>query len=61
MSLSSVELASLTPADDLPCILQRSGLIKTLAKAFFNQRPWGHVMSVDSSMDLEEELFSLGW
>ena len=59
MSLSSVELASLTPADDLLCISQHSGPVKTLAKGFSNQRPWGHVMSIDSVIDLEEELFPL--
>ena len=57
MSLPSIELASLTPTDDLLCIPQRSGPVKTLAKGFSNQQPRGHVMSVDSSMDLEEELF----
>ena len=30
-----------------------------MAKGFFDQRPWGHVMSVDPSMDLEEELLPL--
>ena len=59
MSLPSVELASLTPVDDLLCISQRSGLVKTLEKGFSDQRPWGHVVSTDSSMDLEEELFPL--
>ena len=60
--LLSVELASLTPVDDLLCISQRSGPVKTLAKGFPDQRPWSHMMSVDYSMDLEEELFSLvGW
>ena len=59
MSLSSVELASLTPVDDLLCLSQRSGPVKTLAKGFSNQRPWGHVVSIDSGMDLEEELFPL--
>ena len=59
MSLPSVELASLTPADDLLCISQRSGPVKTLAKGFFDQQPWGHVMSADSGMDLEEELLAL--
>ena len=53
--LPSVELASLTPADDL-CISQRSGPVKTLAKGFSDQRPWGHVMSADPVMDLEEDL-----
>ena len=59
MSLLSVELASLTPTDDLLCLSQRSGLVKTLSKGFSNQRPWGHVMSIDSSMGLEEKLFPL--
>ena len=59
MSLPSVELASLTPTDDLLYILQCSGLVKTLAKGFSDQRPWGHVVSVDFGMDLEEELFPL--
>ena len=62
VSLLSVELASFTPVDDLLCISQRGGPVKTLAKGFSNQRPRGHVMSADSSMDLEEELFPLvGW
>ena len=59
MSLLSVELASLTLADDLIYISQRSGPVKNLAKGFSDQRPWSHVVSVDSSMDLEEELFLL--
>ena len=59
MSLLSVELASLTPADDLLCLSQCSGLVKTLSKGFSDQRPWGRVMSVDSVKDLEEELFPL--
>ena len=59
MSLPSIELTSLTPMDDLLCILQRSGLVKTLVKGFSDQQPQGRVMSVDSSMDLEEELFPL--
>ena len=59
MSLLSIELASFTPADNLLCISQRSGPVKTLVKGFLDQRTWGHVMSVDSSMDLEEELFPL--
>ena len=37
MSLPSVELESLTPVDDLFCISQRSGPVKTLAKGFSNQ------------------------
>ena len=56
MGLPSVELASFTPADDLLCISQRGGPVKTLAKGFSNQRPWGHVMSANPGMDLEEEL-----
>ena len=59
MSLLSVELASLTPADDLLCLSQHSGPVKTLMKGFSNQRPQGHVMSTYSSMDLKEELFPL--
>ena len=59
MSLLSIELASITPMDDLLCISQRSELLKTLAKGFSDQRPRGRVMSVDSSMDLEEDLFYL--
>jgi hypothetical protein len=59
MSLPSIELASFTPANNLLCISQRSRLVKTLAKGFLDQRPRGHVMSVDSSMDLKEELFPL--
>ena len=59
MSLPSVELASLTPMDDLLYISQRGGLVKILAKGFSNQQPWGRVMSIDSGMDLEEELFPL--
>ena len=49
----------LTPVDDLLCISQRSGLVKTLAKGFFDQRPQGHVMSTDFGMDFEEELLAL--
>ena len=30
-----------------------------MAKGFSDQRPWGHVMSIDSGMDLEEELLAL--
>ena len=41
--LESVELASLTPADDL----------------LYDQRPRGHVMSTNSGMDHEEELLAL--
>jgi len=59
MSLPSVELASLTPGDDLLCLSQHSGLVKNLSKGFFDQRPRGHVMSADSGMDLEEELLAL--
>ena len=59
MSLLSVELTSLTPVDDLLCISQCSGPVKTLSKGFSDQRPWGHVMSVDSGMNLEEELLVL--
>ena len=59
MSLPSIELASLTPADDLLCLLQCSGPVKTLLKGFTDKRPWGHVMSIDFGMDLEEELFPL--
>ena len=59
MGLSSVELASFTPTDDLLCISQRGGPVKTLAKGFSDQRPWGHVMSADPDMDLEEELCPL--
>ena len=59
MSLPSVELAPLTPVDDLLYISQRSRLVKPLAKGFSDQRPWGHVVSIDSGMDLEEELFPL--
>ena len=59
MSLSSIELASFTPADHLLCISQRNGLAKTLAKGFLDQRPWGRVMCIDSSMDFEEKLFPL--
>ena len=53
MSLSSIELASFTPADHFLCITKCSGLVETLAKGFPNQRPRGHMMSVDSSMDLK--------
>ena len=59
MSLPSVELASLKPMDDLLYLSQRSGPVKTLSKGFSDQRPWGHVVSADSGMDLEEELFPL--
>ena len=38
MSLPSIELTSLTPMDDLLCILQRSGLVKTLVKGFSDQQ-----------------------
>ena len=59
MTLPSVELASFTPVDHLLCISQRSRPLKTLAKGFLDQRPWGHVMSTDSGMDFEEKLFPL--
>ena len=59
MSLSSIELASFRPVDNLLCISQCSELVKTLAKGFPDQRPQGHVMSADSSVDLKEELFPL--
>ena len=55
MGLPSVELASFTPADDLLCISQRGGQVQTLVKGFFDQRPWGRVMSTNPGMDLEEE------
>jgi len=36
--------------------------VETLVKGFPDQRPQGHVMSIDSSVDFEEELFPLvGW
>ena len=50
---------SLTSTDDLLCISQRSGPVKTLAKGFSDQRPWGHMMSEDFGMDLKEELLPL--
>ena len=59
MGLPSVELASFTPMDDLLCISQCNGPVKTLMKGFSDQRPWGRVMPVDFSMDLKEELFLL--
>ena len=59
MSLPSVELASLAPADDLLYISQRSGPVKTLMKGFSDQQPRGRVMSADFGMDLKEELFPL--
>ena len=59
MSLPSVELAFLTPTDDLLCISQCGGPVKSLAKGFSDQRPWSHVIFADSGMDLEEELFPL--
>ena len=59
MGLPSVELASFKPADDLLCISQHGGPVKTLAKGFSDQRPWGHMMSTNPSMDLEEELLPL--
>ena len=59
MSLSIIELASFTPADHLLCISQHSGPVKTLAKGFPDQRPWGRVMSIDSGMDFKEKLFPL--
>ena len=54
MSLPSIELATLTPVDDLLCISQHRGLVKTLAKGFSDQRPQGRVMSANADMDLEE-------
>ena len=59
MSLSSIELASFTPADNLLCISQRSGPVKNLAKGFPDQRPRGRVMFIDPGMDLEEEQLPL--
>ena len=59
MSLPSIELASFTPMDHFLYISECSGLVETLAKGFPNQRPWGRVMSIDSGLDLEEELFPL--
>ena len=59
MSLPSVELKSFTPTNNLLCISKYSGPVETLAKGFPDQRPRGHVMSVDSNMDLKEELFPL--
>ena len=59
MSLPSVELASLTPADDLLRLSQRSGPVKTLSKGFSDQRPWGRVVSANFGVDLEEELLPL--
>ena len=48
--------------NNLLYISQRSGPVKTLAKGFLDQRPWGHMMSIDSGMDFEEKLFSfVGW
>ena len=38
---------------------QRGGLVEALAEGFADQRPRGHMVSVDSGMDLEEELFPL--
>ena len=60
MSFPSVELASLTPIDDLLYISQHSGSVKTLAKGFSDQQPWGRVMSANPSMDLEELLPLVG-
>ena len=59
VSLPSIELASFTPTDNLLYVSECSGLVETLTKGFLDQRPWGHVMSVDSSVDLEKELFPL--
>ena len=59
MSLPSIELASFTHADNLLYISQCVGLVKALAKGFPDQRPQGRVMSTDSGMDLEEDLFPL--
>ena len=59
MGLPSVELASFIPVDDLLCVSLHGGLVKTLMKGFFDQRPWGRMISVDSGMDLVEELFPL--
>ena len=59
MSLSIIELASFTPTDNLLCISESSGPVETLAKGFLDQRPQGRMISVDSNMDLEEELFPL--
>ena len=56
MSLSSVELESFTPTNDLLYISQHSGPVKTLAKGFSDQQPWGHVMPANAGMDLKEEL-----
>ena len=57
--LPSVELASFISMDNLLGISQRGGPVKTLVKGFSDQRPRGRVMSVDSDMDLKEELFPL--
>ena len=59
MGLLSVELASFTPTDNLLYVSECSRPVETLAKGFPVQRPRGHVMSVDSSVDFEEELFPL--
>ena len=56
MCLPSVELTSLTPMDGLLYISQRGGLVKTLAKGFSDQGPWGRMMPADPGMDLEEDL-----
>ena len=45
--------------DNLLCISRRGGLVKTLAKGFPYERPRSHMMSVDSRVDFEEELFPL--
>ena len=42
-----------------PLYLAARWASKNLGKGFPNQRPQGRVMSVDSGMDFEEELFSL--
>ena len=47
--------------DNLLCISQRNGPVKTLAKGFFDQQPQDRVMSADPDMDLEEELLPPGW
>ena len=57
--MPSIEIASLTPTDNLLCVSECTGLVETLAKGFPDQRPRGHVMSTDSSVDFEEELFPL--
>ena len=59
MSLLSIEPTSFTPTDNLLYISQRGGLVKTLVEGFSDQRPQGHVVSTDFSMDFEEKLFPL--